>query len=315
MERKVSLLGLGAMGSALASAFMRAGYETTVWNRTPSKATPLTRDGAFLASSPAACFDASPLVIICLLDKTSVEETLRTIPASSFAGKTIVNTTNGTPAHARETLTLITSFTTANPPSTFKYIQAAIMAVPPMIGHPESGSLLLYSGDKHAFEHVSAALSILGTPRFLDADVGTAPLVDLAMLSGMCGMFAGSLHATAMVQQGQGQNQDPDQNASTVLTASQFASELLVPWLHAMADQLRAVAEKVDSGAFGSSGSSLGVILAGLENILSAGEAVGVRSGVHAGFERVLRRRVGMGGEGEDLAALVGMLDMRKGAE
>ena len=167
-----------------------------------------------------------------------------------------------------------------------------------MIGQP--GSLLLYSGDKLAFDAVSSDLSLLGTPRFFNADVGTAPLLDIAMLSGMCGLFSGFLHATAMVRQG----------GNNVLTASQFATDLLIPWLHAMTDHLRPVAEKVDSGDLISQGSNLGVILVALENIMSAGEAVGVRGGVHGGFERVLRRRVEMGGQGEDLSALVGMLDM-----
>lgn len=34
----ITVLGLGAMGSALASALAGAGYSTTVWNRSPEKA-------------------------------------------------------------------------------------------------------------------------------------------------------------------------------------------------------------------------------------------------------------------------------------
>ena len=42
----VSVVGLGAMGSALARALMRAGHRVTVWNRTASKAEALVREGA-----------------------------------------------------------------------------------------------------------------------------------------------------------------------------------------------------------------------------------------------------------------------------
>ncbi|MER6985206.1 NAD(P)-binding domain-containing protein, partial [Streptomyces carpinensis] len=34
----VSVLGLGPMGTALASAFLAAGHPLTVWNRTPGRA-------------------------------------------------------------------------------------------------------------------------------------------------------------------------------------------------------------------------------------------------------------------------------------
>ncbi|MFC7404896.1 NAD(P)-binding domain-containing protein [Georgenia alba] len=42
----VSLLGLGAMGTALASALLDAGRDVVVWNRTPGRATELLARGA-----------------------------------------------------------------------------------------------------------------------------------------------------------------------------------------------------------------------------------------------------------------------------
>jgi 3-hydroxyisobutyrate dehydrogenase-like beta-hydroxyacid dehydrogenase len=57
---EVSVVGLGAMGSALARALRRDGHRVTVWNRTGAKAEPLVRDGALLAHSPAAAVSASP---------------------------------------------------------------------------------------------------------------------------------------------------------------------------------------------------------------------------------------------------------------
>lgn len=37
---EVSVIGLGAMGSALAGALLRDGHRITVWNRTTAKAEP-----------------------------------------------------------------------------------------------------------------------------------------------------------------------------------------------------------------------------------------------------------------------------------
>jgi 3-hydroxyisobutyrate dehydrogenase-like beta-hydroxyacid dehydrogenase len=45
----VTVIGLGLMGRALATAFLRAGHPTTVWNRTPAKAEQLVAQGAKLA--------------------------------------------------------------------------------------------------------------------------------------------------------------------------------------------------------------------------------------------------------------------------
>lgn len=49
----VTVLGLGAMGKALAGAFRTAGHRTTVWNRTPGRADDLAAEGARVAASAA----------------------------------------------------------------------------------------------------------------------------------------------------------------------------------------------------------------------------------------------------------------------
>ncbi|WP_344093106.1 NAD(P)-binding domain-containing protein, partial [Nocardiopsis composta] len=43
---RVSVLGLGAMGSAIARTFVERGYRTTVWNRNAAKSAPLVDAGA-----------------------------------------------------------------------------------------------------------------------------------------------------------------------------------------------------------------------------------------------------------------------------
>lgn len=45
-DRPVTVVGLGAMGSALAAAVLRAGHPTTVWNRSAEKAQALADAGA-----------------------------------------------------------------------------------------------------------------------------------------------------------------------------------------------------------------------------------------------------------------------------
>jgi 3-hydroxyisobutyrate dehydrogenase-like beta-hydroxyacid dehydrogenase len=59
----VSVIGLGAMGSALAEAFLKSGLSVTVWNRTQAKAEALVAKGAVAAASVREAVEASKLVV------------------------------------------------------------------------------------------------------------------------------------------------------------------------------------------------------------------------------------------------------------
>jgi 3-hydroxyisobutyrate dehydrogenase-like beta-hydroxyacid dehydrogenase len=54
---KVGFIGLGQMGSAMASNLLKAGHEVTVYNRSRDKADALAGAGAKVAASPAAACD------------------------------------------------------------------------------------------------------------------------------------------------------------------------------------------------------------------------------------------------------------------
>jgi shikimate 5-dehydrogenase len=45
MIKTISYLGLGTMGSGMASNLLKAGYELTVWNRNAEKCEPFARKG------------------------------------------------------------------------------------------------------------------------------------------------------------------------------------------------------------------------------------------------------------------------------
>ena len=50
---KIGFLGLGAMGSGMASNLLKAGHQVTVWNRSPEPAQALAARGAAIALEPA----------------------------------------------------------------------------------------------------------------------------------------------------------------------------------------------------------------------------------------------------------------------
>jgi 2-hydroxy-3-oxopropionate reductase len=71
---KVSLLGLGKMGQPIADRLLDTYGELTVWNRTPSKASPLVARGAHSAETPAMA--AAEVTLTVLTDLSDVQEIL-----------------------------------------------------------------------------------------------------------------------------------------------------------------------------------------------------------------------------------------------
>jgi 3-hydroxyisobutyrate dehydrogenase-like beta-hydroxyacid dehydrogenase len=73
---KIGFLGLGKMGSGIASNLIRAGHEVTVWNRSAHKAQPLVAQGAVLAQTPKAAASDRALVMTMLSDDAALDELL-----------------------------------------------------------------------------------------------------------------------------------------------------------------------------------------------------------------------------------------------
>ena len=74
---KVAVIGIGRMGSAIAEAIVKAGFDVTVYARTASKAEPLAALGAHVAPSIAAASRDSEVVLTSLRDDVSVTEVVR----------------------------------------------------------------------------------------------------------------------------------------------------------------------------------------------------------------------------------------------
>jgi 3-hydroxyisobutyrate dehydrogenase len=60
------------MGAAMARSLLRAGFDVTVWNRTPEKTKPLAEAGARTASDPADAVRDADVVLTMLFDEAAV---------------------------------------------------------------------------------------------------------------------------------------------------------------------------------------------------------------------------------------------------
>ena len=65
---RVAVIGLGAMGAALAAAILRSGAEVRVWNRTPEKSAALHDQGAIACATPRDAISGSEFVVVCVSD-------------------------------------------------------------------------------------------------------------------------------------------------------------------------------------------------------------------------------------------------------
>jgi 3-hydroxyisobutyrate dehydrogenase-like beta-hydroxyacid dehydrogenase len=276
---KVTVLGLGAMGAALAAALVRAGHATTVWNRSPGKADALVDLGATAARTVHDAVAAADVVIACLFDADSVHEVLDPV-ADLLTGRTLVNVTTTTPDQSRE----IAGWAAAHGVT---YLDGGIMAVPHMIGQP--GSSILYSGSATAFEQHRPLLDLWGESAYFGEDAGLASLYDLALLAGMYVMFAGFLHGAAMV-------------AGAGVSATEFARRA-APWLSAMTGGFAGFAAVVDGGDYTVPGQQ-SLEFSDLGDMLDASAAQGISTEVVGVVQELIRRQVDAGHGKEGFARI-----------
>jgi 3-hydroxyisobutyrate dehydrogenase-like beta-hydroxyacid dehydrogenase len=275
----VTVLGLGTMGSALAATLLDAGYDTTVWNRTPERAAALSARGATAAPTIGAAVTAHPLVVAVLFDHASVHETLDPV-IEQMRGSALVNLTTTTPNEARELAAWAAGHGV-------RYLDGAIMATPPMIGGP--GAAILYSGLREVFDDARPVLDRWADSTYDGADSGLASLFDLAMLSGMYSMFAGFLHGAAMA-------------GSAGMSATEFAGRA-TPFLSAMTDSFAHFASVIDGGDYTVPGQQ-SLDFSDLSHIVRASEEQGVRPTPIAAVQELISKQIAAGHGAEGFARI-----------
>ncbi|BDD72036.1 NAD(P)-binding domain-containing protein [Streptomyces violaceoruber] len=287
----LTVLGTGAMGTALVRAWLAAGHPVTVWNRTTARTGALAAEGAAVAASAAEAVAASRLVIVCLLDDASVGAAL---DGAGLTGRDLVNLTTGTPAEGRARAGWARE-------RGARFLDGGIMAVPPMIGSPESGGYVFYSGSAELFEEHRDTLAVPAGTRYVGQDAGYAALHDVALLSAMSGMFAGIMHAFALI--------GPED-----IAPRDFAP-LLVSWLGAMTGSARPAADRIESGDYAKDVvSNLAMQVAGNATLLRTAAEQGVSPELLTPYTALLERWLAEGHGTEDTTGAVELLNLRRTA-
>lgn len=190
---KVTVIGLGAMGAAIAAVLVEQKYQVTVWNRTPSRADALIRRGAVLASSAASAIAASPITIICVADYHVSTSILDQEPVkSALAGRVLIQLSTGSPQQARDLEAWAAGLGAA-------YLDGAIVASPPQMG--SAGATIFASGSMSAWGQSESLLQKLaGNVSYHGEQVSAAASTDLAFLAYLFGSYLGFFHAARILE-------------------------------------------------------------------------------------------------------------------
>jgi 3-hydroxyisobutyrate dehydrogenase-like beta-hydroxyacid dehydrogenase len=278
----LSLIGLGAMGSALAHAFLGAGHQLTVWNRSPQKMEPIVQAGARGADSLSEAIEASPIIVVCIDNYAASKSLLeRDGPVSALSGRTLIQLSTGTPAEAREAEAWFGEIGVA-------YLDGAIMPYPSGIGGKEAQ--ILFAGPEDAYLRCRPFLECLGGDlRYLGANVAAAAVVDMALLTRDLSLYLGVVHGICLCE---------SENVEIDTYSSMFADT------HPAKDLI----ETIRTDAFDEPGATIDVWLAAIEKIQAQAHGAGISSEVPDFIASFFKRATVMGFGDEDTAAIVKVL-------
>ncbi|UNM11407.1 NAD(P)-dependent oxidoreductase [Streptomyces formicae] len=278
----VTVIGLGAMGRALAGAFLAAGHPTTVWNRSPGKGDDLVARGAVRAATAEEGVRAGELTVVCVVDHEAVRAVLAPL-ADALRGRVLVNLTSDTPERARETAAWAAE-------RSVTYLDGSVMVPTPMIGTPEA--LFFHYGSQEGFERYEPTLKALGDRHvFVGTDPGLAAVYDLSVLDFFYGSISGLVHGYALA------------------TAEGVKAADIAPYVRDLVEILPPIADStaagIDAGSYPGGEANLAMMAAGVDHILRAARSRGLDVSQLEAVKATADRAVARGHGADDWASTV----------
>ena len=282
--KHVAVIGLGNMGSALASALLAGGHDVIVWNRSASKGEPLMSAGAAVAGSAAEAAAAANVVIVCVIDHQSSLSVLQTEEmAVALCGRLLVQFSTVTAEESRE----LGRWAEGNG---IAYLDGAILGYPENIR--EQACTIVYSGPKSDFEANKDVLAALGgNPQHVGEAVGGAAIFDKTIYAYHYGSMLAFFHGAALCH------------------AAGFPIQLYVERVVARGTrQETRCAEMIATRSYDNSSAALEVDAAAYAHVVRLSDALGIDRDFPRTVARYLARAIEDGYGKEDLAAVFEVL-------
>ncbi|GAA8039157.1 NAD(P)-dependent oxidoreductase [Helicobacter pylori] len=160
---KIGWIGLGAMGTPMATRLRDAGLKVSVYNRTESKATPLKEKGIAFYANPIDLAAKADLIFIMLSDKTAIDAVLAPKFWEQMSEKIVVNMSTIAPLES-----LALEKTAQKHQVT--YLEAPVLG---SVGAAKAGALLiLAAGDEEVITQLKPIFAHLGSQTFYLGKIG-----------------------------------------------------------------------------------------------------------------------------------------------
>ena len=279
---ELTMIGLGAMGSAIAKAFLGAGHSVSVWNRTPSKAIPFTTLGAITYESFSEAVRASPIIVVCVDNYNVTKNLLKDTNAGNYlTGKILIQLSTGTPKEALELDENVKGLGG-------EYIDGVIRPYPEDIG--DADAQILFAGAESSYSRCKHFLDCLGGGnQYLGSNIKAAAVMEMASLTYDLSCYLGVMHAARICES---ENVDVSTFASTYPDSNPASY----------------IAKIIHSNDFGNPGATISVWQSAFKGIETQAKDTGINAEIPEFIAGFFRRAIAAGYGEEDIAAIVKLL-------
>jgi len=172
---RVGFIGLGAMGSRMASRLVAAHHDVVVYNRTPERARPLEQRGAKVAATPKQLAAGTDIVFSSVANDAALEQVMFG-PDGALAG-----------ARAG---TIVVEMSTVNPRASRRLHEAARSKGVAVLDAPVSGStvqaeqgqlVIFVGGEEDVYQKCQPILAVLGSKTFYLGPSGAGATMKLCV--------------------------------------------------------------------------------------------------------------------------------------
>ncbi len=189
----ITLVGLGAMGTAIGRELMENNCNLTIWNRSVGRGKSLIDMGVISSTNLAQAISTSSIVIICINEYLAAWALLDDPEITPIlCNRTIIQLSTGTPGEARELEQWVHQ-------QDSRYLDGSIMVYPESIG-TQQGQILV-SGNESVFKSIKKYLHYLaGDIRYLGGIIGAAAALDLATVTRLAANTVSVIHGANVCQ-------------------------------------------------------------------------------------------------------------------
>lgn len=160
---KIGWIGLGAMGTPMASRLYNAGFDISVYNRTESKANVFKEKGVAVYSSTPELANHVDLTFVMLSDKKAIDSALVNDFWKNMSGKIVINMSTISPSESIEINEKAKQYNVT-------YIEAPVSG---SVGAAKAGVLLILTAGNHFIvSKLSNVFQHLGSRTFYLGEIG-----------------------------------------------------------------------------------------------------------------------------------------------